>query len=105
MNKEVLDKVDEIIKIIEESPDYKKYLLLKDKINKKTELKTLINEIKVLQKDVVHHLNKKAELERKVNELNSNPLYREYSNTLFEINNVYAIIEKRINYYFQNKLN
>ena len=105
LNKEILDKIDEIIEVIENSPEYQKYLLLKDKINCNEELKRLINEVKVLQKDVVHHLNKKDELNNKMDELNSNPLYREYINTLFEINNIYAIIENSINKYFQNKLN
>lgn len=105
LNKEILDKIDEIISVIEDSPEYQKYLLLKGKINSNNELKRLINEVRVLQKDVVHHLNKKDELNNKMDELNNSPLYREYVNTLFEINNIYAIIENSINKYFQNKLN
>ena len=105
MNKEILNKVDEIIKDIESSNEYQKYLLLKDKIFNDKELIRLINEVKVLQKDVVHHLNKKELLEEKLEELDNNPLYREYNNTISEINNTFAIIESSINNYFQNKLN
>ena len=105
MNKEILNKVDEIIKDIESSNEYQKYLLLKDKISNDKELIRLINEVKILQKDVVHHLNKKDLLKEKLEELDNNPLYREYNNTISEINNTFAIIESSINNYFQNKLN
>ena len=105
LNKEILEKVDELVKEIEDSPDYQKYLLLKDKISKNKELMELINKVRVLQKDYVHHLTKKEELDKLVDELNSNPLYREYNNTLYEINNTYAIIESKLNKYFQDKLN
>ncbi len=105
MNKEVLDKVDEIISLINDSDDYKKYLLLKEKISKNKELSKLINEVRVLQKDVVHHLNKKDELNEKNKELNNHPLYREYTNTLSELNNTYGIIESNLNNYFQNIIN
>lgn len=104
MNKEIITKIDEINTIIQDSEEYQKYLLLKKKM-KKSSLFPLINEIKVLQKDVVHHLDKKELLDSKIKELNDNPLYREYTNTIFEINNWYIIIENRINKYFQDKLN
>ena len=105
LNKEILNKIDEIIKTIEESDDYFKYLDLKNKISNNKELVNLINEVKLLQKDVVHHLNKKEILNEKINELNNYPLYREYNNTLSEINNTYAIIENSLNNYFIKVLN
>ena len=105
LNKEILNKVDEIISLIENSDDYQKYLFLKEQIDKNKEVKKLINEVKILQKDVVHHLKKENELKKKMDELNNHPLYREYNNTLLEINNVYAIIENSLNKYFQDKLN
>ena len=105
MNKEILDKVDELVNEIEESANYKKYLYLKDKISKNKELTSLINKVRVMQKDYVHHLVKKEELDQLVNELNDNPLYREYKNTLDEINNIYNIIENSLNNYFARQLN
>lgn len=104
MNNEILKKIDEIINKIENSKDYLKYLDLKSKIEN-SELVTLINEIKVLQKDVVHHIDKKELLDKKISELNSNPLYREYCNTIYELNNTYTVIENNLNNYFYNKLN
>lgn len=105
MNKEILDKIDEIIKSIENSPIYQKYLDLKKQIGNNKELKMLINEVRVLQKDIVHHVKDKKVLDEKLNELNNHPLYIEYINTLDEINNIYGIIESNLNNYFNKKLN
>ena len=105
MNNDIIKKVDEIIRTIEESTIYQKYLDLKNQIDKNKELKTLINEVRVLQKDIVHKVKEKDVLENKLNELNSHPLYIEYINTLDEINNTFSIIENNLNNYFSRKLN
>ena len=105
MNKDILDKIDEIINIIENSDDYKKYLKLKELISQDKYLKELINKVRIIQQDVVHHKENKCQLEQMTNELNNYPLYREYMNTLDEINNTYCIIENSLNNYFQDKLN
>ena len=103
-NKEILDKVDEIIKEIENSSDYQKYLLLKDEINNNKDLVLLINKVRQLNKDFTHNLVKKEELDKFQNELNNHPLYREYLNTISVINNELSIIENTINNYFKKKL-
>ena len=105
MNNEILEKVDEIIKTIETSKEYLKYLDLKKKIDNNKELVELINKVKVLQKDVTHKKEKVSKLKELTDELNNYPLYREYSNTVFEINNMYCIIENSINNYFESVLN
>ena len=105
MNKEIETKIDEIIKEIESSPDYKKYLSLKEQIKNNKELMELINRVKVMQKDVLHHKETKENLEKLVDELESHPLYREYNNTLCEINNTYGIIESSLNNYFNDIIN
>lgn len=105
MNNKILEKIDEIISEIENSQEYKKYLMLKEKISTNKELMTLINRVRVLQKDYVHHLSSKEEIDELTKKLNNDPLYREFSNTLDEINNTYAIIETSLNNYFKSKLN
>ena len=105
LNKEILDKIDEIILLIESSSNYQKYLNLKDTISNNKDIMILINEIKVLQKDVVHHFNKKELLNKKIDELNNFPLYREYNNILYELNNEFSIVESSINNYFNKKIN
>lgn len=105
MNKEIETKIDEIINEIKSSDLYKKYLLLKDKINSNKELMELINKVKVMQKDLVHKKVKKEDLDKVMDELDNNPLYREYNNCLYEINNTYGIIESSLNNYFDKIIN
>ena len=105
MNSEINMKIDEIIKDIEESSIYKKYLSLKDLISSNKELMALINKVRIMQKDVLHHKKSKEELNKLMNELNTHPLYIEYSNTIYEINNTYGIIESSINNYFEKIFN
>jgi cell fate (sporulation/competence/biofilm development) regulator YmcA (YheA/YmcA/DUF963 family) len=103
-NEEILNKVDEIIKELEDSDDYKKYLKLKEEINNNKDLVLLINKVRQLNKDFTHNLVKKDELDNVQNELNNHPLYREYLNTISLINNELSIIENTINNYFKKKL-
>ena len=105
MNKEINEKVDEIIQEIETSDIYQKYLLLQNKIKNNKELMELINKVRIMQKDVLHKVSKEEELNTLVNELNNHPLYIEYSNVLYEINNTYAIIENSLNNYFDKVIN
>ncbi len=105
MNKEINQKIDEIINEIEESPIYAKYLRLQEDISKNKELMELINKVKITQKDVLHKKCDKIKLDKLMDELNNHPLYREYNNTIYEINNTYGIIESSINRYFDKIIN
>ncbi len=105
MTKEIETKIDEIIQEIENSDIYIRYLTLQKQIESNSELMELINKVKVMQKDVIHKKKKQAELDKLMDELNSNPLYREYNNTLYEINNTYGIIESSLNNYFDKIIN
>ena len=103
-NQEILNKLDEIIDEIETSDEYKRYLLLKEEIGKNKELVILINKVRQLNKDYLHNLVKKEELDNATNELNNHPLYREYLNNISVINNKLSIVENTINNYFKKKL-
>ena len=103
-NQEILNKLDEIIDEIETSDEYKRYLLLKEEIGKNKELVILINKVRQLNKDYLHNLVKKEELDVSTNELNNHPLYREYLNNISVINNNLSIVENTINNYFKKKL-
>ncbi len=105
LNKDITKKIDEIIETVENSSEYQKYLLLQEEMKKNKKLTKLLNEVRLLQKDYVHHLKSKEELDKKMQELSEYPLYREYQNTLDDLNNTYTIIENRINNYFYEKLN
>ena len=108
MNKEILEKVDDIINYIENSKDYQKYLLIKDKMQNDLEINNLLNEIKHLQKKLANNegnMDLKKELSLKNEILKNIPLYREYLNTLDDLNNVFNIIETRINNHFDKIVN
>lgn len=104
-DKVILDKVDEIIETIKTSSNYQKYLLLQEKMNSNQELINLINEVKNLQKMIVNGKNKEDELKEKMSLLENNPLYREYNNTINDINNEFSIVENTLNNYFDKKFN
>ena len=112
MNKEILDKVDEIIDFIKSTDTYKDYLSLKDKLNGNEKVNTLIKEIKSIQKELVklevHNMDTKEldkEYHDKLNELNKIPLYNDYVNTIGKLNDMYQVIKKRLDDYFYDKLN
>ncbi len=104
-NKEILNKVDEIINNIESSNDYRDYLKLKEIINNDSEITALINNVRVKQKDFVHHLISEDELNKAYDKLNNHPVYREYLNKVDLINNQYAIIESNINKFIDDNIN
>lgn len=104
-DKVILEKVDEIIEVIKTSSNYQKYLLLQEKMNSNQELISLIDEVKSLQKMIVNGKDKEIELKEKMALLEHNPLYREYNNTLNDINNEFAIVENTLNNYFDKKFN
>ena len=107
MNKEILNKVLEIIEYIKNTPDYKGYLKAKELLDKDIKLKELIEKIKQTQKLLVKtkDLKLEKELEKLNQELNNNPLYIEYNNYLNEVNNMLIIFENKINKYFNDVFN
>ena len=112
MNDKILNEVDSIITLIKDSKEYKEYLFLKEKLEKNEKAKSLIKEIKNLQKELV---KKEAEgmgatdLDKKINDnlekLNRIPLYVDFINIQDELNNIYQDIKNRLDDYFYDKLN
>ena len=82
-------------------------MLIKERMKDNKEINNLIEEIRVLQKRMANNKNLDLEEELKMkNELLNNiPIYREYLNTIDEINNVFNIIENELNKYFSDKVN
>jgi len=105
LNNEILKKVDEIIFEIENSPIYHNYLYLKEKISNNQELMELINKVRIMQQDVIHKKKNEKDLELLMDELNREPLYVEYKNTVDEINDTFTIIENSLNNYFDKIIN
>ena len=103
MNKEILEKLEDITNYIKESDTYKEYQILKDKINNNDKITNLIEEIKIKQKELVHKeynhedISKLEEelttLEKKLNEI---PLYCDFLTKQIELNNTFANIKNKI---------
>ena len=112
MNNEILEKVDEIITFIKETSEYKDYLLLKEKLDSNDKVKSLVSEVKKTQQELVKAEAYKQdikELEEKYNnlliELNRIPLYKDYSDSVSKLNEMYSSIKERLDSYFYSKLN
>ena len=109
LNKEIDNKLGEIINYIKDSQEYKNYLKSKEYMDCSLEIKKLIDEIKQYQKEIVRNPSKKNILDKKINDnlnlLNEDPLYIEYTKNLEEINNMLTIFENKINNYFNNIFN
>ena len=112
MNNLILDKVDEIINYIKETSEYKDYLFLKDKVSKNNKINSLIEEVRIIEKELVKlEVNNKdiTDLEKEYNskleELNKIPLYKDYVDTVEKLDNIYQDIKNRLDNYFYEKLN
>ena len=104
LNKEINDKLDEIIEFIKNTDSYKNYLKAKEILDTKEDIKLKIEEIKKYQKLIVNNSNNKKELEIKIKDnldyLNNDITYISYKNSLDEVNNMLNIFENKINNYF-----
>ena len=108
MNKEIELKVNNIINYIKDTDSFKNYLKAKELLDKRDDLKKIISDIKKLQKEIIKYKDKK-ELEIKLNEnikiLENDILYNQYTNYLSEVNNMLAIFENKLNKYFDDVFN
>ena len=103
------DSIDTLFESIKNSKEYNEYLNISNVISKSDELNGLINEIKKLQKESVNleysgdirYKEVDNEIEKRVEVLNSNPLYKEYLRRMDSLDNILSessyTIEKYIN--------
>lgn len=103
-NKELLlNKLDELIELIKNTPNYKRYIELKLKMSSNNEIMNIIKEIKKIEQSIVKKEYNKldfSEEEKKLNELknklNEYPSYLEYSYLQEDLNNDFQNIKKII---------
>lgn len=104
MNKDIENKILEIVNYIKETESYKNYLKAKELLSLEENLVNIIEDIKIYQKEIIKNPNKKEELEEKIknnlNILSTEPLYIEYINNQEEVNNMLTILENKLNKYF-----
>ncbi len=104
---EVNNSLDEVIKCIKNSKEYKKCILLKSKMDNNSEIKELVKEIKLKQKKYIRNndsntLKELKELEKRLNEI---PIYHVYLENLEVVNNMINYVKDELNDYFYNLLN
>lgn len=101
-NKKVLDSFDNLISEIKDSLEYKTYISLKRKLKDNKEVKSLTNEIKLLQRKAVKSNYVKDvksfdnEIEEKLAKLESIPLYNEYLYAVKDLNYIINYVKEQI---------
>lgn len=100
-------KLDEVINCIINSDDYKKCILLKEKMAKSEDITLLVDSIKKLQKQYVntHDEDKLLEVKKLEKELNVIPLYVSYMEHLERVNQMINYVKDELNDYFYHLLN
>ena len=111
------NKIEDLFNAIKDSKEYKAYLNIGNVLESDEEINKLINEIKALQKKSVRLEYEKdnsykevdKEIEKKVNLLNSKPIYQEYLRRMNNFNDIlsesYNNIEEYINSKIQGEYN
>ena len=105
-------KIGELFESIESSPEYIAYLNIGRVLESDTEVKKIVNEIKMLQQKSVR-LEEEGNLEykdvdeiieEKVKILNSKPIYQEYLRRMNELNDILAESSSAIESYINDKI-
>ena len=104
--------IEELFNSIENSFLYKKYLQMSDILSKDTEIKKIIDEIKVLEKEATYLENigdkryKEVDKEIKIKAdiLNNNYVYQEYLNSMNDFNDELSMSSKMIEQYVSEKV-
>lgn len=101
-------EIDDLVDYIKNTDDYKKCIKLKDQMKDNSELMSLIDEVKNLQKKYIksnYDLLIKEELDKKNKELLEIPIYVLYNKHLNNVNYMIDYINNSLNIYFYELLN
>jgi len=95
--------IDDLIKYIKDSDRYKRYLIVKDKLNENKEVKDKIKKVKDLQKEIVNlkyrnkdYSKEDKEIDRLLEELEEYPIYLEYNYLVEDLNYELKYIKESI---------
>ncbi len=104
----IKQEVDNLIKLIKESPVYKEHANLETKVNDNKDISYLVKDIKQLQQQAVkaqYKDNKKeltkleALIETKIKSLYNIPIYQDYIEAAEQLNDVLKEIKKRMEHF------
>lgn len=102
------NSLDELIDYIKNTIEYKKCLELKNKMSSNSNINSLIENIKDLQKKYIksnYNSDIKVELDNLNEELNNIPLYITYSENLEKVNQMISYVNDELTDYFYEVLN
>lgn len=99
--------LDEVVNTIKNSKEYKKCILLKEKMESNDEIKSLVKEIKFKQKKYIksNDSNILSELNELEERLNCVPIYHVYTENLEKVNEYIDYVKDELNDYFNKLLN
>lgn len=108
--REVLEEVDHLVEIIEQSKEYQTYRSLEEKMFQNKELMRVIQEIKKKEQELVikeqfgtSSEKEKKEFQELTAKLEEFPIYQEYQIRQEELNDQFQTILATLNHYFDNK--
>jgi len=108
---DVLRKVDELILVINENPEYQRFQIVVKQMKNNEEIMSLIKSIKQIQKEIVNleYVGKdtsllELKLSNTMETLNSFPVYQEYSYLLSDLNNMFQDTKSFLEAYLNNLL-
>ena len=106
------ERIDDLFLAIKNSSEYQEYLNIGEVMDKDSEIKRLVDEIKKLQQKSVNleynnddsYKEVDKEIEKKVLELNSRPLYQEYLIRMNNLNDILSESSNNIEKYINSKI-
>lgn len=107
------NKIDELFETIKNSSEYLEYQEINNLLKNNEEINNLIENIKELQKKstkLEHNNNLEykeldKEIEKKITQLHSYPIYIEYLNKMNELNDILAMSSNMIEKYIEEVIN
>lgn len=106
--KEIIQKTEEIVQLVKDSPQYQDYLLLEDKMKNHSRIPQLISNIKILQKKLVRLevMGKRdekvdSEITKLINQLEEIPLYLDFISAQIDLNESFQSIKQTIEEMFK----
>lgn len=107
--KDLETSFSKIVCFLNTHPKYLEYLELSKKISNHKDIVSTIEEIKKVQKELVHleyYKNNSFDKEKEYNllleKLDSYPLYRSYKNVQSEVNLMFQYVKNEIEFYFSD---
>ena len=106
------NSLEELFNAIENSNLYKEYKKMSDILDKDSEIKKILDEIKELEKEATYleyigdekYKEIDEEIKKKAEVLNNKQVYQEYLNKMDEFNNELAVSSRMIEKYVEEKV-